>query len=104
MSELNSRELVSQNKANDLGTIPPLEGENTEISMVPITTTLLLFFWLSGPSGCVGAANGSYPHVSGCSQFVVCRAGVAVEKTCPSGLMWNKRHNACDVAANVPCD
>uniref|UniRef100_A0A182P9V1 Chitin-binding type-2 domain-containing protein n=1 Tax=Anopheles epiroticus TaxID=199890 RepID=A0A182P9V1_9DIPT len=45
----------------------------------------------------------SLPHPTSCQMFVLCFEGVANERSCPDGLLFNRQLHQCDLSANVVC-
>uniref|UniRef100_A0A182MCM9 Chitin-binding type-2 domain-containing protein n=1 Tax=Anopheles culicifacies TaxID=139723 RepID=A0A182MCM9_9DIPT len=43
------------------------------------------------------------PHPTSCQKFVLCFLGVANERECPAGLLFNQALRQCDLSANVVC-
>uniref|UniRef100_A0A182NV69 Chitin-binding type-2 domain-containing protein n=1 Tax=Anopheles dirus TaxID=7168 RepID=A0A182NV69_9DIPT len=43
------------------------------------------------------------PHPTSCQKFVLCFHGVAHERQCPTGLLFNRQLSQCDLNANVVC-
>uniref|UniRef100_A0A2M4C1C4 Putative mucin-like peritrophin n=2 Tax=Anopheles marajoara TaxID=58244 RepID=A0A2M4C1C4_9DIPT len=48
-----------------------------------------------------GASN--QPHPTSCQKFVMCFLGVAHERSCPDGLLFNPTLRQCDLEQNVQC-
>ncbi|XP_053677822.1 peritrophin-1-like [Anopheles nili] len=48
-----------------------------------------------------GAIN--MPHPTSCGKFVLCFQGVAHERSCPTGLLFNRQLAQCDLSSNVSC-
>ncbi|XP_035784687.1 probable chitinase 10 [Anopheles albimanus] len=48
-----------------------------------------------------GATN--LPHPTSCQLFVMCFLGVAHERSCPDGLLFNASLGQCDLEQNVQC-
>ncbi|XP_023310095.1 probable chitinase 10 [Anoplophora glabripennis] len=45
-----------------------------------------------------------YPHPTECNKYYECYQGHRYLMSCPSGLYWNEKENACDYRENVNCD
>ncbi|XP_040162739.1 protein obstructor-E-like isoform X1 [Anopheles arabiensis] len=45
----------------------------------------------------------SLPHPTSCQKFVLCFEGVANERSCPTGLLFNRQIHQCDLSSKVIC-
>lgn len=70
--------------------------------------TLSLFFvagWTNAQFKCP-EKNGYFPDPIQCDLYYHCSRGVAEEKLCPDGLLFddsNPSHERCDTSVNVEC-
>ncbi|XP_052873272.1 probable chitinase 10 [Anopheles cruzii] len=53
---------------------------------------------------CPAHGAGNVPHPTACDKFVLCFLGVAHERSCPAGLLFNSHLAQCDLQAKVHCN
>uniref|UniRef100_A0A182REJ8 Chitin-binding type-2 domain-containing protein n=1 Tax=Anopheles funestus TaxID=62324 RepID=A0A182REJ8_ANOFN len=52
---------------------------------------------------CPASGTINMPHPTSCQNFVLCFLGVATERQCPPGLLFNQQLRQCDLSAKVVC-
>ncbi|XP_052891863.1 protein obstructor-E-like [Anopheles moucheti] len=52
---------------------------------------------------CPSSGIYNLPHPTSCQKFVMCFQGVANERVCPTGLLFNEKLRQCDLSGNVVC-
>ncbi|XP_029193719.1 thrombospondin-2-like [Acropora millepora] len=70
---------------------------------VGLVVSVVLFGFAERVEGgfCDGKRDGDYANPSNCYGFISCSRGIAYDMSCPPGLKFNERTDACDYSA--PC-
>ncbi|KAM7351539.1 obstructor-E isoform 1-T1 [Cochliomyia hominivorax] len=73
--------------------------------IISAVVCLAMFGTMALAAGSCPQANGTYPVSGSCDAYIECRNGVAEEKLCPDGLLFNEKSTGypCGYPIDVEC-